>query len=102
MSIDHEQETVELTHEDCLDHQHEDSPCEGVVEYHMTLPVRYRRSGAFVVFPRCEKHYDAYYERYEAREAREAEYQASLYCKHGTYVGDAWGADYLCGRCESE
>jgi len=52
------------------------------------------------VFPRCEKHYDAYYERYEAREAREAEYQASLYCKHGTYIGDAWGADYLCGRCE--
>lgn len=21
-------------------------------------------------------------------------------CKHGTYVGDAWGPDYLCGRCE--
>ena len=91
-----------LTHEDCLDHCHPESPCEGEVEYRMTLPVRYRRSGAFVVFPRCEKHYEEYYERHEAREAREAEYQDSLYCKHGTYVGDAWGADYLCGRCESE
>lgn len=22
------------------------------------------------------------------------------YCPHGTYVGDAWGPDYLCGMCE--
>jgi hypothetical protein len=22
-------------------------------------------------------------------------------CKHGTYVGDAYGPDYMCGRCES-
>ena len=102
MSIDHEQETVELTHEDCLDHHHEDSPCEGVVEYCPTYPVRYHRSGAFVVFPRCERHYEEYCDRGEAREMREQDYQASLYCKHGTYVGDAWGADYLCGRCESE
>ena len=21
-------------------------------------------------------------------------------CKHGTYVGDAGGPDYLCGKCE--
>lgn len=26
----------------------------------------------------------------------------SLYCKHGTYVGDEYGPDYLCGQCESE
>ena len=102
MSIDHEPEAVELTHEDCLDHHHEGTPCEGVVEYRLTNPVRYRRSGAFVVFPRCERHYEAYYERCEALVEREREYQASLYCKHGTYIGDAWGADYLCGRCESE
>lgn len=100
MSIDHE--TPELTHEDCLDHHHEDSPCEGVVEYHLTNPVRYRRNGAFVVFPRCEKHYEAYYERCEALIERERKYQASLYCKHGTYIGDPYGPDYLCGRCESE
>lgn len=23
-------------------------------------------------------------------------------CKHGTYVGDAHGPDYLCGQCEGE
>jgi hypothetical protein len=23
-------------------------------------------------------------------------------CKHGTYVGDAYGPDYMCGQCESE
>jgi hypothetical protein len=102
MSIDHESEETELTHEDCLDHHHEDSPCGGVVEYCPTYPVRYYRSGAFVVFPRCEKHYEEYCDKGEARELREQDYQASLYCKHGTYVGDAWGADYLCGRCEGE
>ena len=21
-------------------------------------------------------------------------------CKHGTYVGDAYGPDYICGQCE--
>ena len=23
------------------------------------------------------------------------------YCPHGTYVGNSWGADYMCGECES-
>jgi len=23
-------------------------------------------------------------------------------CRHGTYVGDAWGPDILCWRCEAE
>lgn len=23
-----------------------------------------------------------------------------LYCKHGTYVGDPYGPDYMCGPCE--
>lgn len=22
------------------------------------------------------------------------------YCKHGTYVGDPYGPDYMCGMCE--
>jgi len=22
-------------------------------------------------------------------------------CKHGTYIGDAGGPDYLCGKCEN-
>lgn len=22
-------------------------------------------------------------------------------CKHGTYIGDAYGPDYLCGKCEA-
>lgn len=100
MSIEHE--ATALTHEDCLDYDNPESPCNGVVEHQITHPVRYRRSGALVMFPRCEKHYDEYFERAEAREAREMEYQESLYCKHGTYIGDAWGPDYLCGACESE
>ena len=24
----------------------------------------------------------------------------SLYCKHGTYIGDPCGPDYICGYCE--
>jgi len=23
------------------------------------------------------------------------------YCQHGTYIGDPYGADYMCGACES-
>lgn len=23
------------------------------------------------------------------------------YCRHGRYVGNPWGADYMCGYCES-
>lgn len=23
-------------------------------------------------------------------------------CRHGTYVGDAGGPDYICGKCEDE
>lgn len=93
---------TDLTHEDCLDHHHSDSPCEGVVEYHPTNPVRYRSNGAFVVFARCEKHYEEYYERCEELVERQRKYEESLYCKHGTYIGDWAGADYLCGACESE
>jgi hypothetical protein len=91
-----------LTHDDCIDSHDPDFRCEGAVEYRTTLPVRYYRSGAFVVFPRCDGHYLDYIDAYEKRVERENAYQDSLYCKHGTYVGDAWGADYLCGRCESE
>lgn len=99
MSIDHE--PAALTHEDCLDN-HPDEPCRGDVSNHTTIPVRYRRNGSFVMFPRCEKHYIAYQERCEALIERERRYQAGLYCKHGTYIGDAYGPDYLCGACESE
>ena len=91
-----------LTHEDCIEYGDKEHPCQGEVEYHTTLPVRYRRSGAFVVFPRCAGHYLDYVYEAEKREEREEAYRESLYCKHGTYIGDAWGADYLCGRCESE
>lgn len=23
------------------------------------------------------------------------------YCKHGTYLGNPYGADHICGRCEN-
>jgi hypothetical protein len=23
-------------------------------------------------------------------------------CKHGNYIGDAYGADYICGQCEDD
>ncbi len=77
-------------------------PCEGVIEYRPALPIRWRSSGALVQFPRCDKHYLAYCEANDEREEREERYRASLYCKHGTYVGDPYGPDYLCGACESE
>lgn len=40
----------------------------------------------------------------EYEEAREDAYRHGLnfpYCKHGTFIGDPYGADYLCGYCES-
>jgi hypothetical protein len=26
---------------------------------------------------------------------------ASYYCRHGVFIGDPYGPDYLCGACES-
>jgi hypothetical protein len=86
----------------CLKDGDMSNPCEGLVEYHSTLPVRYYNSGAMVQFPRCAKHFIDYCDAYDERQAQEERYRASLYCEHGTYVGDAYGPDYLCGRCESE
>ena len=94
MSIDSEVIT-------CLNDGNELNPCEGEVEYQFTLPVRYYNSGAIVQFPRCAKHFIDYCDAYDERQAREERHRASLYCKHGTYVGDEYEADYLCGRCES-
>ena len=34
-------------------------------------------------------------------EAQHSNYERGWRCIHGTYVGDPWGADYLCGACES-
>lgn len=86
---------------ECLN-DYGDGECDGVVEYHPSLPVRWNSSGGMVQFPRCAKHFVDYCDAHDEREEREARYQTSLYCKHGTYVGDAWGPDYLCGACESE
>lgn len=86
----------------CLNDGNMSNPCEGLVEHHSTLPVRYYNSGAMVQFPRCAKHFIDYCDAYDERQAQEERYRASLYCEHGTYVGDAYGPDYLCGRCESE
>lgn len=40
----------------------------------------------------------------EYREAKEHAYRTHtnlLTCKHGTYIGDPYGPDYMCGMCES-
>lgn len=93
-------ESPALTHADCLNHNDD---CLGQVDYHPTHPtVRWRSNGTMVMFPRCEHHHELYYLSGEQQIERERRYQASLYCKHGTFVGDAYGADYLCGACESE
>lgn len=47
------------------------SPCVGDVEPRLSQPVRYRSSGEFVMFPRCEKHWDEYSDRAQAREERQ-------------------------------
>lgn len=93
-------ETDELTHDDCLGNFPE-NPCAGTVEMRCTEPPRFRTNGTMVMFPRCEKHYAEYVAAAEARERREARYRASLYCVHGTYIGDPYGPDYLCGACEA-
>lgn len=41
-------------------------------------------------------------DKLEARYPQGWRYTPGDTCKHGTYVGDAGGPDYLCGLCESE
>ena len=56
-------------HMDCLDRHA--SACEGIVEPYLAQPVRYRSNGEFVMFPRCEKHWDEYSDRAQARQERQ-------------------------------
>lgn len=86
---------------DCLGF-HPDSPCEGTIERQPTNPVRWRANGTMIMFPRCEKHYSEYLAITDERIEREQEARDRQFCKHGTFIGDAFGADYLCGACESE
>ena len=97
MSMDYELE--ELSHDDCLGND-PDSPCEGIVEMRCTEPPRFRANGTMIMFPRCMGHYEKYVDAANKRERRMAAREASLYCKHGTYIGDPYGPDYLCGACE--
>lgn len=50
------------------------------------------------------KRRDAEYEEERERERRlptnRRSYDWQSYCHHGTYVGDPYGGDYMCGRCE--
>lgn len=85
-----------LTHDDCLDHGH--SPCAGAVEYHPRHDTRYVDDDRH--FPRCAAHYADYTERAEMRIRREIEAEARRYCRHGNFVGDPYGPDYLCPQCE--
>lgn len=91
----HDTPTTSLTHADCLDHGDPDTPCAGDVDFTPS----YR--GWNSIYPRCDAHYAAYMARNEEREEREAAYRDSLYCVHGTFVGDWAGPDYLCGLCEA-
>lgn len=88
-------DTDTLTHEDCIKFG-DDTPCVGTVEYCSSPFTGY---GCYAY---CDAHYAEADARAEELRERERRYQESLYCKHGTYVGDAWGPDYLCWRCESE
>ena len=49
----------------------ESSPCEGTVELRPAHPERYTITGGYVTFPRCEKHYDAYFEAADLRQERQ-------------------------------
>jgi hypothetical protein len=53
----------------CLD-QHT-SPCDGVVELCLAQPERYRKNGEPIMFPRCDKHWDEYSDRAQARQERQ-------------------------------
>lgn len=88
-------DTRTLTHEDCHNFGYP-TPCAGTVDY-CSSPFTGRGRYAY-----CDAHYAEADARAEELRERERRYQESLYCKHGTYVGDAWGPDYMCWRCESE
>jgi|LakMenE01Jun11ns_1017448.scaffolds.fasta_scaffold9934938_4 hypothetical protein len=45
--------------------------CVGDVELSLAQPVRYRTNGEFIMFPRCEKHWDEYADRAQARQERQ-------------------------------
>ena len=76
-------------------------PCGGAVSLHPANGDRYNADGSAVMFPRCETHYDAYLTEYDERQERDRRARARQYCKHGTFIGDPFGADYLCNSCES-
>jgi hypothetical protein len=37
----------------------------------------------------------------QEREDRERAAHRASYCRHGNYIGNPYGADYMCGQCES-
>jgi len=81
-----------MDYEDCLDGP---EGCSGAVEYRMPL------SGTGRSFPRCEGHWDARLERQQEINERYFSTPSSHYCRHGSYIGDPYGADYMCGACEN-
>lgn len=94
MTTDHDHET------ECLGSITSHTPCAGEVTLQPTYPPRWRNNGTMVMFPRCEAHYDEYLAECEAREQREQEARERMFCRHGTFIGDPYGADYLCMACE--
>ena len=79
---------------------HGEGECVGEVRLRPSLPARWETWGGEKMFARCDRHYDDYRARFEARERRDAEARRRNYCKHGTFIGDPYGPDYLCGKCE--
>lgn len=69
--------------------------CSGPVEYRMAL------SGTGRSYPRCEKHWDERLARQDEINERYFSTPSSHYCRHGNYIGDPYGADYICGACEN-
>ena len=82
-----------LTYADCLE-----GPwgCSGAVEYRTPL------SGTGRSYPRCDLHWWKRCERQVQINVRYFGTPSSHYCRHGNYIGDPYGADYICGRCEND
>jgi hypothetical protein len=79
--------------EDCLDYNVYE--CKGAVEY------RYSMSGTGRSYPRCDKHWSDRVDKQDQIRERYMGTPSSHYCRHGNYIGDPYGADYMCGACEN-
>jgi hypothetical protein len=79
---------MNLTHEDCLEHNPDEPTCKGEVEYHSTDP------GRAAAFPRCEHHWTQRLDRRENSMEMYADSDVPPSWFDPSIAGERWDEDY--------